>query len=166
VRLNRDTPDCPGTARTGVGPLFHLIVPNERGSMSTHLLLAGTGNVVSGLGVACLNVIVALALVAVSLLLVLAVSSVAWLLRSPDRDSANPRSRRAEGASVTPALLIARGLIIHWVTLWLAPVEHAFDMIESELERRGVDLQKPRYSRPVSRCAQLSPACDRADRTK
>ena len=34
---------------------------------------------------------------------------------------------------MTPALLIARGLIIHWVTLWLAPVEYSFDMIESEL---------------------------------
>jgi hypothetical protein len=44
---------------------------------------------------------------------------------------------------MTPALLIARGLIIHWVTLWLAPVEYSFDVIESELERRGVDLQKP-----------------------
>jgi hypothetical protein len=49
--------------------------------MSTHLLLAG--NVMSGLGVACLNVIVALALVAVNLLLVLAVSSVAWLYDRP-----------------------------------------------------------------------------------
>lgn len=47
--------------------------------MSTHLLLAETGNVVPGVGVAFLNVIVALALVAVGLLLVLAVSSVAWL---------------------------------------------------------------------------------------
>jgi hypothetical protein len=47
--------------------------------MSTHLLLAEMGNVVPGVGVAFLNVIVALALVAVSLLLVLAVSSVAWL---------------------------------------------------------------------------------------
>ena len=47
--------------------------------MPTHSLLAGTGNVVPDLAVACLNLIVALALVAVSLLLVLAVSSVAWL---------------------------------------------------------------------------------------
>lgn len=45
--------------------------------MPTHSLLAGTGNVVPDLAVACLNVIAAL--VAVSLLLVLAVSSVAWL---------------------------------------------------------------------------------------
>jgi hypothetical protein len=45
---------------------------------------------------------------------------------------------------MTPALLIARGLIVHWVTLWLAPVEYAFDVIESELERRGVDLQEIR----------------------
>jgi hypothetical protein len=48
--------------------------------MSTHLFLAGMGNVVSGLGVACLNAIVAL--VAVSLLLVFSVSSVAWLYDS------------------------------------------------------------------------------------
>jgi hypothetical protein len=34
---------------------------------------------------------------------------------------------------MTPALLFARVLIIHCVTLWLAPVEYAFDMIESEL---------------------------------
>ena len=47
--------------------------------MSTHLLFAGTGNVVPGVGVACLNVIVALALVVVGVSLVLAVSSVAWL---------------------------------------------------------------------------------------
>ena len=44
---------------------------------------------------------------------------------------------------MTPGLLIARGLIVHWVTLWLAPVEYAFDMIESELERRGVDPTNP-----------------------
>jgi hypothetical protein len=43
---------------------------------------------------------------------------------------------------MTPALLIARNLIVHWVTLWLAPVEYAYDMIGSELERRGVDLQE------------------------
>ena len=47
--------------------------------MSTHLLSAEPGNVVPGLGVACLNAFVGLALVAVSLLLMLAVSSVAWL---------------------------------------------------------------------------------------
>jgi hypothetical protein len=51
---------------------------------------------------------------------------------------------------MTPALLIARTLIVHWVTLWLVPAEYAFDMIESELERRGVDLQEtdsPSYTR-------------------
>ncbi|SFJ44877.1 hypothetical protein [Bradyrhizobium sp. Gha] len=39
---------------------------------------------------------------------------------------------------MTPALLIARGCIIHWVNAWIAPVEYVFDMIDSELERRGV----------------------------
>jgi hypothetical protein len=41
---------------------------------------------------------------------------------------------------VTPALLLARDCIIWWVHVWLAPVEYAFDTIESELERRGVEL--------------------------
>jgi hypothetical protein len=41
---------------------------------------------------------------------------------------------------MTPALLFARDCIICWVNVWLAPVEYTFDMIESELERRGIDL--------------------------
>jgi hypothetical protein len=62
--------------------------------MSTHLFLAGTGDVVPALAVACLNVIVALALVAISLLLMLAVSSVAWFY---DRDKEiQPIHGRAE----------------------------------------------------------------------
>jgi hypothetical protein len=62
--------------------------------MPTHSLLAGTGNFVPDLAVACLNVIVALALVAVGLLLVLAVSSVAWFY---DRDKEiQPIHGRAE----------------------------------------------------------------------
>jgi hypothetical protein len=43
---------------------------------------------------------------------------------------------------MTPALLVARSLIVHCFTLWLATAEYAFDMIESELDRRGVDLQE------------------------
>lgn len=43
---------------------------------------------------------------------------------------------------MTPALLVARGLIIFWVTFLLAPVEFTFDMLEFELERREVDLRK------------------------
>jgi hypothetical protein len=39
---------------------------------------------------------------------------------------------------MTPALLIARDCIIYWVNFWIAPVEYVFDMIESELARRGV----------------------------
>jgi hypothetical protein len=42
---------------------------------------------------------------------------------------------------MTQALLFARVFIIHCVTLWVSPAEFAFDMIEAELERRGVDLQ-------------------------
>jgi NhaP-type Na+/H+ or K+/H+ antiporter len=47
--------------------------------MSTHLVLDGTENVALGLAIACINLIVAIALVVVGLSLVLAVSSVAWL---------------------------------------------------------------------------------------
>ncbi|WGD54632.1 hypothetical protein QA641_12370 [Bradyrhizobium sp. CB1650] len=39
---------------------------------------------------------------------------------------------------MTPALLIARDCIIYWVNVWIAPVECVFDVIESELARRGV----------------------------
>lgn len=41
---------------------------------------------------------------------------------------------------MTPALLLARDCIICWVNVWLAPIEYAFDLIESELVRRGVAL--------------------------
>ncbi len=39
---------------------------------------------------------------------------------------------------MTTALLIARDCIICWVNVWIAPVECVFDVIESELARRGV----------------------------
>lgn len=42
---------------------------------------------------------------------------------------------------MTPALLLARDCIIYWVNVWLAPVECMFDMIESELVRRGIALE-------------------------
>jgi hypothetical protein len=42
---------------------------------------------------------------------------------------------------MTPALLLARDCIIYWVNVWLTPVECMFDMIESELIRRGVELE-------------------------
>ncbi|MGO4512646.1 hypothetical protein AB4Z51_37220 [Bradyrhizobium sp. 2TAF36] len=42
---------------------------------------------------------------------------------------------------MTPALLLARDGIIYWVNVWLAPVECMFDMIESELVRRGIALE-------------------------
>jgi hypothetical protein len=41
---------------------------------------------------------------------------------------------------MTSALLLARDCIICWVNVWLAPVEYAFDAIESELVRRGIEL--------------------------
>jgi hypothetical protein len=39
---------------------------------------------------------------------------------------------------MTPSLLFARVCIIYWVNVWIAPVECVFDVIECELERRGV----------------------------
>ena len=39
---------------------------------------------------------------------------------------------------MTTVLLLSRHYIICWVNVWLAPVECVFDMIESELERRGI----------------------------
>ena len=52
---------------------------------------------------------------------------------------------------MTSDLLLARDCIICWVTLWLAPVECMFDMIESELVRRGVALEGVEHpSRPAA----------------
>jgi hypothetical protein len=51
--------------------------------MSSHVLLAGAGNLVPSVALASFNVIIALALVSVSLLLVIAVSSVAWFHDRP-----------------------------------------------------------------------------------
>ncbi len=45
---------------------------------------------------------------------------------------------------MTPALLYARTFIIEWVRIWLTPVESAFDVIEAELVRRGIDLEQER----------------------
>ena len=49
---------------------------------------------------------------------------------------------------MTPALLLARDCIICWVNVWLAPVECTFDMIESELARRGVTLERVEHPSP------------------
>ncbi|MGY3609794.1 MULTISPECIES: hypothetical protein [unclassified Bradyrhizobium] len=43
---------------------------------------------------------------------------------------------------MTPPLLIARDCIIYWVNVWIAPVECVFDVIESELARRGIALDE------------------------
>jgi hypothetical protein len=50
---------------------------------------------------------------------------------------------------MTPALLLARDCIIYSVSVWLVPVECAFNLIESELVRRGVQL----YSTDSAQCA-------------
>jgi hypothetical protein len=44
--------------------------------------------------------------------------------------------------------LLARDCIIYSVNVWLMPVECAFNVIESELVRRGVELY-PAEERPV-----------------
>jgi hypothetical protein len=41
---------------------------------------------------------------------------------------------------MTPALLLARDLIICWVRVSLVPVELTFGLIEAELQRRGLEL--------------------------
>jgi hypothetical protein len=41
---------------------------------------------------------------------------------------------------MTSALLLARDCIIYSVNVWLAPVECTFNIVESELTRRGVHL--------------------------
>jgi hypothetical protein len=45
---------------------------------------------------------------------------------------------------MTPTLLLARRVIIQWVTFWVTPFEFAFNMIEGELHRRGIDLSNGR----------------------
>ena len=47
---------------------------------------------------------------------------------------------------MTSALLLARDCIIYSVNVWLVPVECAFNMIESELVRRGVQLYPTRIA--------------------
>jgi hypothetical protein len=44
---------------------------------------------------------------------------------------------------MTPALLFTRDCIIYSVNVWLLPVEYVFNIIESELARRGVQLYPP-----------------------
>jgi hypothetical protein len=41
---------------------------------------------------------------------------------------------------MTSALLLARDCIINSVKVWLVPIECTFNVIESELVRRGVQL--------------------------
>jgi len=52
----------------------------------------------------------------------------------------HPSAYRPEHSRLTPALLLARDLIICWVRVSLVPVELTFGLIEAELQRRGLDL--------------------------
>jgi hypothetical protein len=49
-----------------------------------------------------------------------------------------PRMRRWRG-QMTPFLILTRAAIIGWTTLAVFPLEIAFDVVEGELERRGVE---------------------------
>ena len=42
--------------------------------------------------------------------------------------------------SMKPFLILARAAIIGWTTISVLPLEIAFDAVESELKRRGVEL--------------------------
>ena len=110
--------------------------------MSTLLWSLAKENPWPGLAVASLNLVVALALVGLSLLLGVTISLLAGLHAFVDREAAADQaaSPAAEGHFMTSALLLARDCIIYSVNVWLVPVECAFNMIESELVRRGVQL--------------------------
>ena len=49
-----------------------------------------------------------------------------------------PRMNVGE-VQMTPFLILTRAAIIGWTTLAVFPLEMAFDVIEGELERRGVE---------------------------
>ncbi|WP_168193412.1 hypothetical protein [Bradyrhizobium sp. NAS96.2] len=42
---------------------------------------------------------------------------------------------------MTPMLLLSRDCIICLVSIWIAPIECVFDLIKSELARRGIPLE-------------------------
>ena len=50
----------------------------------------------------------------------------------------SPRMRRWR-FQMTPFLILTRAAIIGWTTLAVFPLEVAFDVVEGELERRGVE---------------------------
>jgi hypothetical protein len=109
--------------------------------MSNHVLLAGAENLLPSVALASFNVIIALALVSVSLLLMIAVSSVAWFHDwpkelQPIRYREERWAREWRQLCSLPGSHHFSGDILH------PPVEFTFDMIETELERRGVDLRK------------------------
>jgi len=43
-----------------------------------------------------------------------------------------------------PALLFAHDLMASWMSVWMAPFEATFDMIESELDRQRATVPKHR----------------------
>ena len=110
--------------------------------MSTLLWSLAKENPWPGLAVASLNLVVALSLVGLSLLLGVTISllAVAARVRRSRGGADQAASPAAEGHFMTPALLLVRDCIIYSVNVWLIPVECAFNIIESELVRRGVQL--------------------------
>lgn len=106
--------------------------------MSSLLLTLARENPWPGIAVASLNLIVALSLVGCH-------DFGARLGACARRSRAGAACGQAGGLRMTSALLLARDGIICWVAVWLAPVECAFDMIESELVRRGVELDEAEH---------------------
>ena len=111
--------------------------------MSTLLLSLPRENPWPELAVASLNLAVALSLVGLSLLLGITISLLAWMHALVDR-GAVPIRRRAERRKRFPlhdASPPPRSRLHHlFGQVWLVPVECAFNIIESELVRRGVQL--------------------------
>jgi hypothetical protein len=73
---------------------------------------------------------------------------------SIERRCRSSRKSSGGGRFTTPALLLVRDCIIYSVTVWLVPVEYAFNLIESELVRRGVQLYRLGLIGAPSRIAQ------------
>jgi hypothetical protein len=74
------------TPALGAGVLGRLCrVPEQRGTMSIHLLLVEIEEPVLGVAVAGLNMIISFALVTFSVVLVVTVASVGWLFDRPNK---------------------------------------------------------------------------------
>jgi hypothetical protein len=107
--------------------------------MSALVLFLVRENPPPDLAYASFNLIVSLSLMELRQLLGIAILWFAWSrMRASCEANTGEMPCRSEDHRMTPALLIARYCIIYWVNVWIAPAECMFDIIEQELERRGV----------------------------